>query len=67
VVARGHGGVGRLLKQGLAFRTHAQLVAELFTGALFSAFTEGSDSFQPEREGRGLHDGSIGKWGLDLK
>ena len=67
VVASGDGGVGGLLEQGLAFRAHAQLVAQFFTGALFSAFTDGSDSFEPEREGGRLHDGSIGKWGLDLK
>jgi len=67
VVTSADGGVGGLLEQGFTFRAHAQLVAQFFTGAPFGAFTDGSDSFEPEREGGRLHDGSIGKWGLDLK
>ena len=67
VVAGGDGGVGGLLEQGLTFRAHAQLIAQFLTGAIFRAFTNRSDSLEPEREGGRLHDGSIGKWGLDLK
>ena len=40
---------------------------QFLTGALFSAFTEGPDPLEPEREGGCLHVGSIGRWGLDLK
>jgi len=67
VVAGGDGGVGGLLEQGLTFRAHAQLIAQFLTGAIFRAFANRSDSLEPEREGGRLHDGSIGKWGLDLK
>nr|WP_245602512.1 hypothetical protein [Solirubrobacter soli] len=67
VVASGDRSVGGLLEQRLAFGAVAQLVAELFTGAVFGAFTDVSDSFEPEREGGRLHEGSIGKWGPDLK
>ena len=56
-----------LLEQGLTLRAHAQLAAQVLTGALFGAFTKRSDSLEPERERGGLHDGSIGKWGPDLK
>ena len=66
-IASGDGGVGGLLEQGLTFRAHAQLVAQVLAGALFSAFTERPDSLEPEREGGRLHDGSIGRWGPDLK